>query len=211
MFGSSIFENETIKLNSIKDEEYDYDELDNEILDDVYSEDFYGDYDETFVPPPPAELPSEESSNPFGMKINFDDYKLSNIRDVEYEYDYEDYDYVDENEENRIETKNKELDDANILKTDIETEMETSKPTLHLKYKILKNGKPGTVSHLSPTQLYFMGIWNQLPHYTQLKRQPIPKKVDRSIFDSMISKVQGKVDFLVKAVTKKWKLPNIFG
>ena len=68
---------------------------------DLYTEDFYGDYDETFVPPPKVELPDDPSSNPFGVDINFEDYELSDIRNVEYEYDYGDY-----NEEyNEIDTE----------------------------------------------------------------------------------------------------------
>ena len=47
-------------------------------IDDEYVEDFYGDYDETFVPPPVPTTP--KTSNPFGVLINFDDYKLSDIK-----------------------------------------------------------------------------------------------------------------------------------
>ena len=56
---------------------------------DLYTEDFYGDYDDTFVPPEPVTTP--RNANPFGVAINFDDYKLSDIRNVEYEYDYDEY------------------------------------------------------------------------------------------------------------------------
>jgi len=128
LFGNSVFENEEIALNPIREVEYDYYDLDNALdgrEEDLYSEDFYGDYDDSFVPPPVVALP--ETSNPFGIDINFDDYKLSDIRNIEYEYDYEDYEVdnnaVDEEEVDAlIETyfHRYDLDESGTLNTNEE-------------------------------------------------------------------------------------------
>ena len=252
LFGTSVFENETIRLNPIKDVEYDYSDLDNEIPDDVYTEDFYGDYDETFVPPP-VETPPP-SNNPFGIDINFDDYKLSDIRNIEYEYDYSNYD----EEDNEIEDEPAppaspppqgppglisefNLDDYKLSDIkdieydyddyydDLDNEVVDTKatainppaPVLKYKYKIIKTvhhapSSAGPVTYFTPTQLKYMGI----KHHKQQQQPQIPSRPrprpqrtrpKPSVLDGIVSKVQGKVNFLVGAVTRKWKFPNIFG
>merc|ERR1712226_983705 len=98
IFGNSDFDESRIPLNGIKDivYDYDYDSYDS-YEEDLYSEDFYGDYDQTFTPPPKSKLPVVASSNPFGVPdLNFDEYALSDIRNIEYDYDYDDeYNEVD--------------------------------------------------------------------------------------------------------------------
>ena len=173
LFGESVFENEKIALNPIGSKEYDYYDLDNsldEIEDDLYSENFYGDYDETFVPPPV--VPLKETSNPFGIDINFDDYKLSDIRNVEYEYDYEDY--VEENLQDEVvkspfggdiniedyklsDIRNKEYEydynedeDEKINEINVDEKVintVVSKPQIKYKYKIIKTIPPAFVPH----------------------------------------------------------------
>ena len=165
LFGNSVFENENIALNPIGLKEYDYYDLDNsldEIEEDLYSENFYGDYDDTFVPPPV--VPLKETSNPFGIDINFDDYKLSDIRNVEYEYDYDDYE--EEKEEDKIvkspfggdinindyklsDVKDKEYEydyedeeDEKINEINVDDKIMSTavrKPQISYKYKIIKN------------------------------------------------------------------------
>ena len=137
---------------------------------DLYSEDFYGDYDDTFVPPPVVAL--KETSNPFGIDINFDDYKLSDIRNVEYEYDYEDYE--EEIEENEIvkspfgvdiniddyklsDVRNKEYEydyeeeeDEKINEIDVDEKIITTfvrKPQITYKYKIIKQNHQAFIPH----------------------------------------------------------------
>lgn len=254
LFGTSVFENETIRLNPIKDVEYDYSDLDNEIPDDVYTEDFYGDYDETFVPPPVVTPPP--SNNPFGIDLNFDDYKLSDIRNIEYEYDYANY---DEEEDNEIEDEPAapappaaqgppglisefNLDDYKLsdikdieydyydYDDDLDNEVVDTKatdikpaaaaPALKYKYKIIKTvnlppSNAGPVTYFTPTQLKYMGLKHQKQQQPQAppRQRPRPQRnrPKPNILDGIVSKVQGKVNFLVGAVTRKWKFPNIFG
>jgi len=103
-FGASIFDGEEFELASIGDIEYEYDSEDYEDepiddLDDLYPEAEYGDYNETFIEPVRNEVDYEydESIGPFGNSIfDFDDIETSPIADIEYEYDYEDYNYIDD-------------------------------------------------------------------------------------------------------------------
>ena len=172
LFGTSVFENEKIALNPIGEIEYDYtEELDNDIPDveeDLYTEDFYGDYDDTFVPPVPVTTP--RNANPFGVAINFDDYKLSDIRNVVYEYDYDEY------EDTEIDTNEVGDGDADFSPDAItETEntltpprtVSQSDPRPHL------NTNPHA-PRFNPTQLQYMGMVNRphKPGHQHKQKQP---------------------------------------
>ena len=135
---------------------------------DLYTEDFYGDYDDTFVPPVPVTTP--RNANPFGVAINFDDYKLSDIRNVEYEYDYDEY------EDTAIETNEVGDGDADVSPDAInETEntltpprtVSQSHPSPHL------NTNPHD-PRFNPTQLQYMGMVNRphKPRHQHKQKQP---------------------------------------
>ena len=153
----------------IKDIEYTYD----------YDYDDYNEIDDETETEKPTIFPGV-----FGDSLNLDDFKLSDIKNVEYEYDYdEDYNEIDEiDQETKIATK--------------------AKPPQEYTYKIIshppQNKQPSPVSRPSgtyskiktftsfnPTQLKFMGIepsqkhqhpdtkyQSSFPHrYTQQPRQ----------------------------------------
>jgi hypothetical protein len=74
-------------------------DVDEDNLDELYDEEEYGDYEEEFIEPVRDETDYEydETAGPFGASIfNLDDIETSPIVDVEYEYDYEDYNYIDD-------------------------------------------------------------------------------------------------------------------
>jgi len=106
-FGNSIFDGEELELSPIGDVQYEYDAEDYEDepnndeveIDELYDEEEYGDYEEKFIEPVPVETDYEydESAGPFGASIfNLDDIETSPIVDIEYEYDYEDYNDIDD-------------------------------------------------------------------------------------------------------------------
>ena len=146
----------------------------------------------TFIPPPKTEPPDVASSNPFGVDINFDDYALSDIRNIEYEYDDEDND-VD------VVMVSPEVPDTKIKLE------ETKPPVLHYKYKLFSPVKEYV--RFTPTQLKYMGIQKQPRPPSRHRR---PKKVP-SPLDLLVSSVQNKLNFLVGALTRKMKLPKIVG
>ena len=112
-FGASIFDDEEFELSPIGTVEYEYTEedYDDDVTDDIdvlYYEDFYGDYEEEFIEPVSNEVDYEydESAGPFGNSIfNLDDIEKSPIADVEYEYDYEDYNFIDDTVQEPIKTE----------------------------------------------------------------------------------------------------------
>ena len=177
LFGTSVFENEKIALNPIGEIEYDYtEELDNDIPDveeDLYTEDFYGDYDDTFVPPVPVTTP--RNANPFGVAINFDDYKLSDIRNVEYEYDYDEY------EDTEIETNEVGDEAADIVRDGVSPDAinETGntptppRPVFQSQPRPQLKTKP-QAPRFSPTQLQYMGMVNRphKPRHQHRQKQP---------------------------------------
>lgn len=167
---------------------------------DLYSEDYYGDYDDSFVPPPV--VPLKETSNPFGIDINFDDYKLSDIRNVEYEYDYEEYE--EDKEEDEIvkspfggdiniddyklsDVRNKEYEydyedeeDEKINEINVDEKIINtivSKPPISYKYKIIKHIPQTFIPHQ-----YVIRRPHQVrtparpprPHYTRYTRPRRP-------------------------------------
>ena len=225
VFGNSVFDDEEIALDPIGKIEYDYEEeysdLENEILEeDLYVEDFYGDYDETFVPPS-TPAPSK-SSNPFGIDINFDDYKLSDIRNIEYDYS----DYYDEY--NEVETEAEEVseqienNEKKPYKVVVKNTENSFQPNLKYEYKILKqSNRPNyhqsyPATYFSPTQLKYMGLPQH--HPTRGPRPPpsktpsaAPSPLSINPLDTIINKFRGKVNFLVGAVTRRWQFPKVFG
>merc|ERR1712083_430267 len=140
-FGASIFDNEEFELSPIGSVEYEYTEEDYEEevfedLDVLYSEDFYGDYEEEFIEPIRNEVDYDydESAVPFGNSIfNLDDIEKSPIADVEYEYDYEDYNYIDDTPQIPIKAETP-------IKKEIGTEKQTVPPeTLPTKSIMIKS------------------------------------------------------------------------
>lgn len=212
LFGPSVFENEKIALNPIGEIEYDYkEELDNDIPDveeDLYTEDFYGDYDDTFVPPVPVTTP--RNANPFGVAINFDDYKLSDIRNVEYEYDYDEY------EDTEIETNEVGDGDADFSPDAInETEntltpprtVSQSHPRPHL------NTNPHA-PRFNPTQLQYMGMVNRPHKPGHQHKQKQPSRLRSGVrglgsLSGLVTALQAKVELLLRAVTRKLRIPHI--
>ena len=202
VFGVSVFDESTIPLNGIKDIVYDYYDSYEE---DLYSEDFYGDYDETFSPPPEQEVPDVASSNPFGVDINFEDYALSDIRNIEYEYDYDD-DYEDNVEYNEVDVEPLSQPDPD-LKIKLE---ETSPPVIHYKYKLFSPGKEYV--RLTPTQLKYMGMMGvQKPARPASHQSHQRRPTTTSPLELLVSSVQNKLDFLLGLLTTKMKLPKIVG
>ena len=185
----SAFDESKIPLSGIKDIVYDYDSYEE----DLYSEDFYGDYDETFTPPAKSDPPDAASSNPFGVDINFDDYALSDIRNIEYDYDYDD--------------EYNEIDVTPPADQDIKTNSEERiPPFIHYKYKLLSPGKEYV--RFTATQLKYMGIQKQPRTPSRPPRRP---EKAPSPLHLLVSSLQNKLNFLVGVITRKVKLPKIVG
>ena len=191
--------------------EYDYEEEEEDSANDLYTEYFYGDYDETFEPPPEKTVPVESSSNPFGVDLNFDDYELSDIRNVVFEYDYDyDYDYTD----NEVSFGEDTTDEDMISDDDDEGKY---------KYKLIKGPTESII--LTPTQLKYMGIQKENTEYRiktiqkQIKPQMIvrrPLKISRpsrpaSPLHQLVHFFQRKVDSITEAIRKQIRLPRLLG
>ena len=233
LFGDSVFENEKISLNPIRLKEYDYYDLDNSLdekEEDLYSENFYGDYDDSFVPPPV--VPLKETSNPFGIDINFDDYKLSDIRNVEYEYDYDDYEEENEivkspfggdiniNDYKLSDVKDKEYEydyedeeDEKVNEINVDSTA-VRKPQISYKYKIIKNIPQTFIPHhyvirgpdhvTPPARPSRPHYWRPYvrPHRARQPQRP------RDPFTAFALNIRKKVDSIFKAVTKKFNFPG---
>ena len=80
----------------------------------------------------------------YRIDINFDDYKLSDIRNIEYEYDYEDYEVdnnaVDEEEEDEEEEDEEDEKEEEI--NEVKVDQKVLKPPLRYKYKLLQKPRP---------------------------------------------------------------------
>ena len=220
--------------------EYDYYDVDNSLdekEEDLYSEDYYGDYDDTFVPPPV--VPLKKTNNPFGIDINFDDYKLSDIRNVEYEYDYEDYE--EETEENEIvenplgvDMMNKEYEyeeeeeeeDEKINEIDVDEQIINTferKPQLTYKYKIIKPNHQAFIPHhyviRRPHQVRAPPPRLRPHHHTRVRpwrpyvlphrpQLPAAPQPHRAPFTAFAVNIRKKVDSIFKAVTKQFNFPG---
>ena len=189
--------------------EYDYEDEQQDGLNDLYSEYFYGDYDQSFDPPPPPTKTLQTSSNPFGVEINFDQYELSDIRNVEYDYDY---DY-----ENEV-SNGIDADDEKII-------VEEPTPPYKYKYKLISAPKEST--RWTSTQMEYMGIQEQIkPHkikYIGIQEQIKPHKAVRrpqkvyrpprptNPLDQLANFFQTKVRSIVEVIRKQIRLPRVVG
>ena len=184
--------------------EYDYDEEEEDSANDLYTEYFYGDYDETFEPPPEKTVPVASSSNPFGVDLNFDDYELSDIRNVEFEYDY-DYDYND----NEVSTGDDSTDEDLISDYDDNDndDDDDDDDEGKYKYKLIKGPTESII--LTPTQLKYMGIQKE---NTEKRIKTIQKQVKpQRIVRRPLKKGKRKVDSIAEAIRKQIRLPRVLG
>ena len=184
--------------------EYDYDEEEEDSANDLYTEYFYGDYDETFEPPPEKTVPVASSSNPFGVDLNFDDYELSDIRNVEFEYDY-DYDYTD----NEVSTGEDSTDEDLISDYDDNDndDDDDDDDEGKYKYKLIKGPTESII--LTPTQLKYMGIQKE---NTEKRIKTIQKQVKpQRIVRRPLKKGKRKVDSIAEAIRKQIRLPRVLG
>ena len=117
---------------------------------------------------------------------------MSDIRNIEYEYDYDD--------------EYNEIDVVTPPEQDIKSNSEETIPAvIHYKYKLLSPEKEYV--RFTAAQLKYMGIQKPPRSPGRYRR---PKKVP-SPLDSLVSSVQNKLHFLVKALTHRVKLPKIVG
>ena len=182
--------------------EYDYDEEEEDSANDLYTEYFYGDYDETFEPPPEKTVPVASSSNPFGVDLNFDDYELSDIRNVEFEYDY-DYDYND----NEVSTGDDSTDEDLISDYDDNDNDDDDDDEGKYKYRLIKGPTESII--LTPTQLKYMGIQKE---NTEKRIKTIQKQVKpQRIVRRPLKKGKRKVDSIAEAIRKQIRLPRVLG
>ena len=198
--------------------EYDYDEEEEDSANDLYTEYFYGDYDETFEPPPEKTVPVASSSNPFGVDLNFDDYELSDIRNVEFEYDY-DYDYND----NEVSTGDDSTDEDLISDYDDNDNDDDDDDEGKYKYKLIKGPTESII--LTPTQLKYMGIQkeNTEKRIKTIQKQVKPQRIVRrplkksrpsrptTPLHQLVHFFQRKVDSIAEAIRKQIRLPRVLG
>lgn len=125
------------------------------------------------------------------MEIDFDDYALSNIRNIEFEYEYDDYD----EEYNVIE----DLEDEDLK--------ETQSPVYQYKYKLLS--PPEQYSKFTPTQLKYLGVQKQHRPHTPVRT--FKPSTAAEPLAMLVNTFQRKVNLLVRAITNAIRVPGIIG
>ena len=224
--------------------EYDYSEEDyadaqvlkEPTLDELYDEEEYGDYEEPFIEPPQEDYVYDDTGGPFGASsFNLDDIETSPIADVEYEYDYEDYNTIDDTP----------IDDEDVVQPTKENtpkeiapkQIPTVKPKIvqSIKVKtppvIYYNFRPVSSSshHFSPPQRvkpFVQPIRNPANKYkfspAELqymygKRQPkipsgqeIKKKKPTNPLEIFVRKLQSKVEKILGFIRGDGRKPRLF-
>jgi len=247
-FGNSIFDGEEIELSPIGDIEYEYtaeDYADEPIekeddLDELYDEEEYGDYDEKFIEPVrnEADYEYDESAGPFGNSIfNLDDIETSPIADIEYEYDYEDYNDIDDTMASKNEPPTKTIvkTQPKIVKPIKEPPIKKRipiKPNPELSYnfkpiyqqhppkfspqptppKFNPKPRPASAHHTQPNYGHRFTPAELYYMYGKPRKQkpsPKPNKVTASNpINSLVKKLRKKMVKIVRFVTERIRNPK---